>query len=173
MDVHACRTLLAELTTATGGGMAVVLTTHSLLEAEALCTRVGVLVDGTLAALGTPDELKARYGSGPVLHVTPEAGCDGAALAAHLRDCLPGGTVEFAGRAGALRCSLPRAQPRPLAMLTAALAGAPDVSSWALASCTLESVVEDVTARAAAAAPDGCTVSLAPADDKGPFTSPI
>jgi len=43
---------------------AVVLTTHSMEEAEALCTRIGIMVKGQLQALGTPQHLKTKFGSG-------------------------------------------------------------------------------------------------------------
>jgi ABC-type multidrug transport system ATPase subunit len=43
---------------------AVVLTTHSMEEAEALCTRIGIMVKGQLRALGTPQELKIQLGVG-------------------------------------------------------------------------------------------------------------
>ena len=39
-----------------------ILTTHSMEECEALCTRIGVMVDGTLRCLGPIQSLKARYG---------------------------------------------------------------------------------------------------------------
>jgi ABC-2 type transport system ATP-binding protein len=37
----------------------ILLTTHDMYEAEALCDRVAVLHDGVIVALGTPEELKA------------------------------------------------------------------------------------------------------------------
>lgn len=41
-------------------GMTVFVTTHYLDEAE-YCNRISIMVDGKIAALGTPAELKARY----------------------------------------------------------------------------------------------------------------
>jgi ABC-2 type transport system ATP-binding protein len=41
----------------------ILLCTHDLDEAEALADRVGILDSGRLVALGTTDELKARYGA--------------------------------------------------------------------------------------------------------------
>ncbi|KAM0933470.1 putative ABC-type sulfate transporter [Dioscorea sansibarensis] len=41
---------------------AIILTTHSMEEAEALCDRVGIFVDGSLQCIGNPKELKQRYG---------------------------------------------------------------------------------------------------------------
>ena len=44
------------------GRITVILTTHYMEEAEALSDRVGVMKDGRLLALGTPEELKAQTG---------------------------------------------------------------------------------------------------------------
>ena len=45
------------------GRITIVLTTHYLEEVEALSDRVGVMKDGRLLALGTPEELKRQTGS--------------------------------------------------------------------------------------------------------------
>jgi len=45
------------------GGKTVVLTTHYMEEAEELCDRVGIIDHGRLIALGSPAELRARYGA--------------------------------------------------------------------------------------------------------------
>jgi len=42
----------------------VVLTTHSMEEAEALCDRIAIQVKGQLRCLGTPSHIKTLYGSG-------------------------------------------------------------------------------------------------------------
>lgn len=42
----------------------VVLTTHSMEEAEALCNRIAIQVKGKLRCLGTPSHIKKKYGSG-------------------------------------------------------------------------------------------------------------
>jgi len=44
-------------------GKTIVLTTHYMEEAEELCDRVGIIDHGRLIALGTPTELKAKYGA--------------------------------------------------------------------------------------------------------------
>ncbi|KAK7422996.1 hypothetical protein QQX98_001286 [Neonectria punicea] len=49
-------------------GRALVLTTHSMEEANALASRAGVLASKMLA-LGTTEELKAKYGTGYVAHL--------------------------------------------------------------------------------------------------------
>ena len=43
------------------GGTTVLVTTHYMDEAE-YCNRVSIMVDGRIAALGTPDEVKASHG---------------------------------------------------------------------------------------------------------------
>jgi ABC-2 type transport system ATP-binding protein len=45
-----------------GEGISVLATTHYMDEAE-YCNRVSIMVDGRIAALGTPDDLKARFGA--------------------------------------------------------------------------------------------------------------
>jgi ABC-type uncharacterized transport system ATPase subunit len=42
----------------------VMLTTHSMEEAEALCTRIGVMVNGQMQCLGSAQHLKHRFGQG-------------------------------------------------------------------------------------------------------------
>ncbi|CAJ2664517.1 unnamed protein product [Trifolium pratense] len=49
---------------------AIVLTTHSMEEAEALCDRLGIFVNGGLQCVGNPKELKARYGGTYVFTMT-------------------------------------------------------------------------------------------------------
>merc|ERR1712137_558795 len=47
----------------------VVLTTHSMEEAEALCSRIAIQVDGKFRCLGSSQQIKARYGQGLELNV--------------------------------------------------------------------------------------------------------
>lgn len=47
----------------------VVLTTHNMEEAEALCSSIGIMVGGRLQCLGSNQRLKARYGHGYQLEV--------------------------------------------------------------------------------------------------------
>lgn len=42
----------------------VILTTHSMDEAEALCKRIGIMVQGQMRVLGTKQHLKSKFGSG-------------------------------------------------------------------------------------------------------------
>ncbi|KAJ3033330.1 hypothetical protein HDV00_006486 [Rhizophlyctis rosea] len=57
-------------------GKTIILTTHSMEEAEVLCQRIGIMAKGTLRCLGSPLHLKALYGSGfrvSFSTVSPEA----------------------------------------------------------------------------------------------------
>lgn len=47
----------------------VILTTHSMEEAEALCTKMGIMVNGELKCLGNIQRLKNRFGQGYELEV--------------------------------------------------------------------------------------------------------
>jgi ABC-2 type transport system ATP-binding protein len=49
-------------------GVTVLLTTHNMAEAEKLCSRVAVIRQGRLVAVGHPDELRARAG-GPHVEI--------------------------------------------------------------------------------------------------------
>jgi energy-coupling factor transporter ATP-binding protein EcfA2 len=45
-------------------GKAIVITTHSMDEADTLCTRIGILADGGLQCIGSAAHLKTRFGEG-------------------------------------------------------------------------------------------------------------
>jgi ABC-2 type transport system ATP-binding protein len=49
-------------------GVTVFLTTHNMTEAEKLCSQVAVIREGSLVAMGHPDELRARAG-GPRVEI--------------------------------------------------------------------------------------------------------
>lgn len=64
VDPHARHFLWDIVRGVTSSGHSVVLTTHSMAECEALCTRVGIMVNGSFQCLGTPQQLKSSYGGG-------------------------------------------------------------------------------------------------------------
>ncbi|KAM0864977.1 hypothetical protein ACQ4PT_043551 [Festuca glaucescens] len=65
---------------------AIVLTTHSMEEAEVLCDRLGIFVDGEFQCIGNPKELKERYGGAYIFTVTtsPEQESEVDQLVRHL-----------------------------------------------------------------------------------------
>lgn len=73
LDAQARRNLWDTIARTTAG-MAVILTTHSMEESEALCGRIGIMAHGQLRCLGSPQELKSRYGDGHFLDLKASAG---------------------------------------------------------------------------------------------------
>ncbi|KAG4055521.1 hypothetical protein PC123_g9410 [Phytophthora cactorum] len=61
--------VIADISTR-GKESTIVLTTHSMEECEALCSRVRIMVGGRLRGLGSVQHLKSRFGDGLVLGVT-------------------------------------------------------------------------------------------------------
>merc|ERR1711860_139262 len=53
---------------------AVILTTHSMEECEALCARIGIMVGGRIKCLGSTQHLKTVYGLGYELEMLVEPG---------------------------------------------------------------------------------------------------
>lgn len=62
LDPQIRRSLWDIIRKAGRGGRTVIITTHYIEEAEALCDRVGILSKGTLIALDRPDNLKVHVG---------------------------------------------------------------------------------------------------------------
>jgi len=58
------RRFMWDLIASTMSKRAVVLTTHSMEECEALCGRIAILVGGRLRCVGSAQHLKSRYGDG-------------------------------------------------------------------------------------------------------------
>jgi len=66
----ASRRSMWDLIQATMAGRSVILTTHSMEECEALCSRIGIMVSGRLRCLGSSQHLKNKFGRGYQLDVT-------------------------------------------------------------------------------------------------------
>ena len=62
LDPEARRTLWSLIREYRAQGSSVVLTTPYMEESEALCDRVGVILDGELLALDTVPNLRSKYG---------------------------------------------------------------------------------------------------------------
>ncbi|XP_056149332.1 retinal-specific phospholipid-transporting ATPase ABCA4 [Lampris incognitus] len=77
MDPHSRRFLWNAIMSVIQDGRAVVLTSHSMEECEALCTRLAIMVNGTFKCLGTIQSLKYKFGDGYVVTMkikAPKAG---------------------------------------------------------------------------------------------------
>ncbi|XP_014679162.1 PREDICTED: ATP-binding cassette sub-family A member 5-like, partial [Priapulus caudatus] len=69
MDPQSKRFLWDTISASFTGDRGAILTTHSMEEADALCSRVGIMVAGELRCLGTTQHLKNKYGGGYNLEV--------------------------------------------------------------------------------------------------------
>jgi ATP-binding cassette subfamily A (ABC1) protein 3 len=79
MDPNARRHLWNALTELVAVGKSIVLTSHSMEECEALCTRLAIMVNGEFKSLGSAQHLKNKFGEGLTLVVktNPAAGARG------------------------------------------------------------------------------------------------
>jgi ABC-2 type transport system ATP-binding protein len=69
VDPVGARELRATIASLIAGGKTVLLTTHYMFEADALCDRIAVIAKGQIVAEGTPRELKSRVADGSVIEV--------------------------------------------------------------------------------------------------------
>ncbi len=69
VDPVGARELRATIASLTASGKTVLLTTHYMFEADALCDRIAVIANGEIVAQGTPAELKAGVADGSVVEV--------------------------------------------------------------------------------------------------------
>ena len=69
LDPVGARELRSTIASLTAGGKTVLLTTHYMFEADALCDRIAVISKGRIVAEGTPADLKRGVDRGRVLEV--------------------------------------------------------------------------------------------------------
>ena len=67
IDPYAKQFLWRVIRELTSEGVSFLLTTHSMSECEALCTRIGIMKEGRLRCIGSPQHLKSKYGQGYVM----------------------------------------------------------------------------------------------------------
>merc|ERR1719197_1508123 len=122
-----------------------VLTSHNLEEADALCSRIGVMVDGRLRAVGSPADLKRVHGRGHRVDVTAAID-DIESVDAHLMDTFAdcvrlndfGATRHYQVRGvppGTIFAAIERERERLR------------VSDYAVSECTLEQVFLQLVAQ--------------------------
>lgn len=113
MDPGAKREMWSLLQTEVmAAGRCVLLTSHSMEECEALCQRVGIMVAGRFACLGSCQHLRSRFGGGYVVDVRcdstgEELHAVAAALHAKLQGICPAATLMLVDEAGRMSWSLP------------------------------------------------------------------
>jgi ABC-2 type transport system ATP-binding protein len=69
LDPVGARELRSTIASLTAGGKTVLLTTHYMFEADALCDRIAVISKGKIVAEGTPADLKRGVDRGRVLEI--------------------------------------------------------------------------------------------------------
>lgn len=74
MDPRSKRFLWDTILASFQGGRGAILTTHSMEEADALCSRVGIMVKGELRCIGSTQHLKNLYGAGYTLEIKLSCG---------------------------------------------------------------------------------------------------
>ncbi|KAG7229040.1 hypothetical protein INR49_013159, partial [Caranx melampygus] len=95
MDPHSRRFLWNAIMSVIRDGRAVVLTSHSMEECEALCTRLAIMVNGTFKCLGTIQHLKYKFGDGYVVTMKIKAAKVGMSpelepVESFMESCFPG-----------------------------------------------------------------------------------
>ena len=68
VDPHSRNHLFENIEALANAGTAIVYTTHYMEEAERLCSRIAILDQGRILALGTLPELLGQYGGGSMVH---------------------------------------------------------------------------------------------------------
>ncbi|XP_070831676.1 uncharacterized protein abca12 [Chaetodon trifascialis] len=90
MDPHTKRHLWKIIAEEVKGKCAVVLTSHSMEECEALCSRLAIMVKGQFRCLGSLQHIKNRFGSGfTVKMYLAEASCDTEAITGFMQRRFP------------------------------------------------------------------------------------
>jgi ATP-binding cassette, subfamily A (ABC1), member 3 len=123
---------------------AVILTTHSMDEAEALCKRIGIMVNGQLRALGTKQHLKNKFGSGFELSVkliVKDLAAQTASMSAFVRKEFPSAAL-ISENGGLLTYQIPREEMKMGVAFTMLEAHKAELSieDYSVAQPTLEQV---------------------------------
>jgi ABC-type multidrug transport system ATPase subunit len=126
------------------GGTAMLLTTHSMEESEALCDRVAIFTDGELRTIGTPSELKALHGKGYRLDIHTSLANEARVAAFVTRDLFPpGAAVLLNSLTGHMSFEIKKASvdlANVFAVMTPRLRQDLEITEWAIVNSTLEEV---------------------------------
>jgi len=152
-------------------GKSIILTTHALEEAEALCDRVGIMTRGLMRTLGTPTELRLHFDQGYKFMLAVESLEHEAAASAFVAELLPGAAIRDSIN-GVLTYDVPKknvVMSRLFAQMEQSK-GRLSVKDWGLSHTTLEEVflkiVADSTPGGAATSGAGFQ-KIAPAEPAG------
>ncbi|XP_069448042.1 phospholipid-transporting ATPase ABCA7 isoform X5 [Ovis canadensis] len=141
MDPAARRFLWNSLLAVVREGRSVVLTSHSMEECEALCTRLAIMVNGRFRCLGSAQHLKGRFGGGHTLTLRVPLSRS-KSVADFVAQALPGAELREA-HGGRLRFQLLPGGRCTLALvfgLLAACGAEHGVEDFSVSQTTLEEV---------------------------------
>lgn len=113
---------------------------HSMEEAEALCDRLGIFVNGELQCIGNAKELTARYGGLYVLTITTAVEEEFAVM--QLAKSLTPNARKTYGLSGTQKFELPKSEVSVTTVFTAVEQAKKrlHIKAWGLSDTTLEDV---------------------------------
>jgi len=143
------------------GDKSLLLTTHSMEEADALCDRMGIMTHGNLACIGSAPQLKQRYGAGYTCMLTTSGGNDAvSAIADFVSQTFPHAKLLQEPIAGTSKYEVSSSDVEAHGGLSAVLATLQgqqkslQITDWGMTETTLEEVflkiVQDEEAKEAA-----------------------
>lgn len=92
MDPGAKRQLWNIINRTRNSGRSVVMTSHSMEECEALCTKLAIMVNGEFKCLGSTQHLKNKFSKGFIL--TVKAGREDPAITARVLETFPSAVLK-------------------------------------------------------------------------------
>jgi len=128
--------------------MSVVLTTHSMEECEALCSRIGIMAAGQLRCLGSVQHLKSRFGKGYHLEINTDESHE-KAVEDFVQNTFKGAELKEV-HAGRLKYEVPQ-QDISLSGIFAAMEEAKprfQIKDYAVSQSTLEQIFVSIAAAA-------------------------
>mmetsp|Transcript_26102 Transcript_26102/g.83321 ORF Transcript_26102/g.83321 Transcript_26102/m.83321 type:complete len:182 (-) Transcript_26102:288-833(-) len=119
---------------------ALILTTHSMEEAEVLCDRIGIFVDGAMQCVDHPAALRAKHGGYLVFTITTAPEAEGKA-AAFIKKMAPGAKLTYS-LAGSQKYEFPADMILLSSVFSAVneLKRSVDVVDWGCYHATMEEV---------------------------------
>jgi len=128
-------------------GRSVILTTHSMEECEALCSRIGIMAAGALQCLGSIQHLKSRFGSGYLMEINAHESRS-ADVQAFVRRLYPQSRMEQA-HGGRLKVRLPQ-QGITLSSVFSTMETNKKtlaITDYSISQCSLEQIFIDKVAK--------------------------
>jgi len=137
----ASRRLLWEVIKKSRKNRAIILTTHSMEEAESLCDRLGIFVNGRLRCVGDPKDLTARFGGYLSFSITTPVQQEDVARRLVVERMAPGAKLVYS-LGGTQKYELPLEEVSVdgvfREMERAKMEGVVEVLDWGVSNATLE-----------------------------------